>query len=355
LSLAAQVATALGDLSWWLHRATYGHQLVLLTILGVAVYGSRHFLSGLYVWALFTYTAFLYLLLLARLWWIRDDNGNWSRKHFSERFGAVLRDALGGLFTSGEFSLGTLLERMKLGLIAIGLALLVLVPPISALTYDVAGSVNLASESGDILRGLGQLETVGGYLLALGTLVWLFRRLRQTRPSEQAAEFKKSAEALTTRTDLPWYVDARDESTNGRELPRELQTLVSTLHRWRPRRSDESGYERSLVRFLERDLPGIKTRTQQPIQLEDGRRAELDVVVDDVLVIELKTDLRTASESDRAYGQLARYSASWKRGPVMLLVCEARFDFAEHMLVRRVGELRSLGRPVFVVAAGRRA
>lgn len=140
----------------------------------------------------------------------------------------------------------------------------------------------------------------------------------------------------------------------GADLPAELRPLVNVLSAWRPRRSDESGYERSLVRFLERAMPGTRTRTQQPIRLRDGGRGELDVVVDDVLAIELKTSLRTASEADRAVGQLHRYSESWEHGPTMLLVCDASEGFADTGLVQRVGALRTLGLAVFVVAAGSR-
>ena len=352
-SLAARLTSALGDVAWWLHRHTYGHQLLLLSVFGAVVYVARRFVPTLYTSSLFIYASFLYLLLLARLWWVRDDDGNWSWSHFAERFGAVLRDALGGMFRSGEFSFGTLLLRAKLGLIAMGLGLVVLAPPLSASTYSVMTSLTFGAESRDVLALFAELESIGGWVFAVGFVVWLLDELRHRRPSAAAQAFKKSAEVLTSRADLPCFVDVRQGAAGERSVPAELSALVGVLGRWRPRRSDEAGYERSLVRFLEKELPGSKTWTQRPIPLEGGGRAELDVVVDDVLAIELKTGLRTAAEADRAMGQLGRYSASWKRGPLVLLVCEARYDFGESMVIERVRELRSLGRSVFVVAAGR--
>jgi len=351
--MATKLTSMLGDAAWLLHRGTYGRQLAILTVFGGAVWAVRRWLPNLYVATLFAYCSFLYLLILARLWWIRDDDGVWSWQHFRERFNALLRDGAGGVFAGGEFSFGTLLERMKLGFIAIGLAFVVLVPPVSALVQEAARLVGLIAEGADLRRTLGQIEMLGGYSVGFGVVLWLWRQLRERSPSAKAAEFKRSAQALTASPALPWFVDARTD-VSAAELPTELRTLVSVLSGWRPRRSDESGYERSLVRFLERELPGTKTRTQQPISLRDGGRGELDVVVDDVLAIELKTSLRTAAEADRAVGQLHRYSESWGHGPTMLLVCDAREGFADSGVVQRVGALRSLGLPVFVVAAGSR-
>jgi hypothetical protein len=350
-SLAARLTSAMGDVAWQLHLRTYRKQLLLLSVAGGAVWIAGRFFLGLYVWALFAYSTFLYLLLLARLWWVRDDEGAWSWSHFAERFGAVVRDAR-NTFAAGERSLGALLERTKLACLAIGLALVVLAPPVSACIYTIASSLALAGESRDIVQALGQLEAWGGVLTAVGVLAWLWRGLQRRHPSVATAEFRKAVEVVAVRHDLPCFVDVREGTRSAQQIPAELVALVGILGRWRPRRANEAGYERSLVRFLEKELPGSKTFAQCPIKLEGGGRAELDVVVDDALAIELKTGLRTAAEADRAVGQLGRYSASWKHGPLMLLVCEARADFGENMIIERVRELRSLGRAVFVVAAG---
>ncbi|MBN1460150.1 MAG: hypothetical protein JXA57_11485 [Armatimonadetes bacterium] len=71
-------------------------------------------------------------------------------------------------------------------------------------------------------------------------------------------------------------------------------------------------------------------------------------------MIELKRRLEKSDEIDRAVGQVARYSESWKKGPVVLLACESRTGFATAPFTRRIAELRALGRPVFALAAGRR-
>ena len=64
--------------------------------------------------------------------------------------------------------------------------------------------------------------------------------------------------------------------------------------------------------------------------------------------------LSRSSEADRAVGQVWKYAEAWTHGPVMLLLCETRAGFAQAGVIDRIGELRDRGRPLFVVAAGRR-
>ena len=173
------------------------------------------------------------------------------------------------------------------------------------------------------------------------------------RRAPQADSFKQAAVALRDIRNLPFVIDTFDPDGNG--APVELQVLLHHIARWKPRHQDsEAAYEASLKRFLQRELPGAKVERQQSLQTSDGRMVgKVDLVVDDVLAIELKRLLRS-SEADRAVGQVWKYAEAWTRGPVMLLLCETRAGFARAGFIDRIGELRDRGRPLFVVAAGRR-
>lgn len=149
---------------------------------------------------------------------------------------------------------------------------------------------------------------------------------------------------------------ARTGGRTGATHPEVLLRLtgIYILARWKPRASErEAGYERSLVRFLERNMPGIDAQTQLPFQAEDGTRGRIDIVLDEVVAIELKRDLRISADADRAVGQVLKYAASWRRGPVLLLLCEASAEVADLPVLKRIAELREGGRSLFVVAAGR--
>lgn len=343
-----RVARALGDMTWWLDRATYGRRLLYLSIAGVAVLATKRFAVDAYVPALFVYSSFLYLLLLARLWWVRDDNGTWSWRCFAERSAGAIPDAFTGLFKVEELSLQYVLEQLQLFFLASGLALAVVAPPLGALA-------RWALTAGIVTELLSTLETAGKLIFCLGLLPWLLKRLRGR--SAAAKVFKRAAVALATRESpgsVPLIVDVRQSETWTAGVPAEFHPLLGALARWKPRANErESGYERSLVRFLERNIPGIDAQTQLPFQAEDGTRGRIDVVLDDVVAIELKRDLRVSADADRAVGQVLKYAASWRKGPVILLLVEASAEVADLPVLKRIAELRDGGRSLFVVAAGR--
>lgn len=163
--------------------------------------------------------------------------------------------------------------------------------------------------------------------------------------------------AFPTAFDGRWRAKLRDWTRLLEKHSRWLQGVylrLSTLQEL----AEQIPYKVHLIvaapaAVTKKSLPGVDARTQQPFEAEDGSRGRIDVVVDDVLAIELKRALRASSEADRAVGQVFKYAASWRKGPVILLLCEAPWDFAEQPLVRRLGELHAIGRAVFVVAAGR--
>jgi hypothetical protein len=134
-----------------------------------------------------------------------------------------------------------------------------------------------------------------------------------------------------------------------------LQPILSALARWKPRICEyEADYELSLVRHMRRALPDASVDRQHPVRDGTGRLVgKIDVVLSKHLAVELKRGM-TAGDADRAVGQVWKYLDAWDRGPVLLVLCETREDFGTGQAARHIGELRRQGKPVFVVAAGRR-
>jgi hypothetical protein len=351
-SFATWLATSLGDIAWWLDKVTYGRRLLMLSVFAAAVLTAQHVAPALYPLVLCSYCCFVYLLVLARLWWTREDDGAWTWRRFADRGVAGVASAFGS-FQREDFSVRVLLEGLRHALVAVGLALVVLAPPLAAVTrFVLSGSSPTGQGFVDLLQ---TVQAIGAWSVLVGFLSWVSQRFG--RRAAATVAFKDAAKALATpgfAQALPFVLDVRNAETSYDALPLALRPLAITLSEWRPREQErEAGYERSLVRFLKKRLPGVEARTQQPFEAEDGSRGRIDVVVDDVLAIELKRGLRASAEADRAVGQIFKYAASWKNGPVILVLCEASWDFAQQPMIRRLAELHALGRAVFVVAAGR--
>jgi len=351
-SFATWLAVSLGDIAWWLDKVTFGRRLLLLSVSAALVLMAQHLVPRFYPVVLCCYCSFVYLLILARIWWTREDDGHWTWRRFVDRSAASVGSAL-GFFRREEFSIRVLLEDLRHVLVALGLALVVLAPPLAAFTrFAVSGRSVLGQNFVDLLHSV---QGIGAWAVVAGFLSWVSQTLGRRAPV--AIAFKDAAKSLAApgiAQNLPFVLDLRNPATSYDALPSVLRPLATTLSEWRPREQErEADYERSLVRFLKKRLPGVETRTQQPFEAEDGTRGRIDVVIDDVLAIELKRRLKASSETDRAVGQIFKYATSWRNGPVVLLLCEASWDFAQQPMIRRLSELHSMGHAIFVVAAGR--
>jgi hypothetical protein len=335
-----------------LDRLASGKRLATLAGLGLVVWFAREQIGGLgYVLSLFAYTSLLYLLLLARFWWVRDQDGNWSWSTFATRARVAVGDTWESVFSAQERSWAATLEQLRGFLLALGTGLVVLGAPASALVGAVLSLLGFEQAVADFASFVETLSFVGAAVVVLAALTWLLKKTQ--RRTREADSFKQAALALRDSRNVPFVLDTFDGVASG--VPAELGILLGHLARWKPRQLDsEAAYEASLKRFLQRELPGTKIERQYWLQGSDGRRVgKLDLVVDDVLAIEMKRLLRS-SEADRAVGQVWKYAEAWTQGPVLLLLCETRADFAQAAFVNRVGQLRERGQPLFIVAAGRR-
>lgn len=347
-SAAEWFSRTVGELAWQVDQRIARYRSAALFWAGVVVIFVRAIDFG-YVWSFFVYSSFLYLLLVARLWWMRDDDGQWTWEFLWERAKVSASDLV-HVFLPRETSWHQVCRKVSLVCSALGITLLVLVPPFAAVARAAFGVVGPVGHV-DVTMTEGVLEIVGYCLLGGALAFWLLSWLR---PSQPAKAFRSATSALFTERGggaFPFAIDARQPNAAA-VLPLSIKPLVEVLSKWKPRgQTIEAGYERSLVRLLERELPGVETRTQEPVRTADGGHGRIDVIVDNSLALELKRGL-SGTETDRAVGQIAKYAEVWTGGPLILLLCEAPFGFENMGFVNRIGEIRRQGRPVFVVAAG---
>lgn len=348
-----RLVALLGRAAWHLDRVTHGRQLLTLIVAGAAVWAARQYSPSAYVPSLFVYASLLYLLLVARLWWIREDDGSWSWHRFAARARAALVEYFRGFTTTAELSFASLRDQFKVTFIAVGLVFVTIVPPALALLKFAQSFVTTSGDS-DLSRVLQHVEQAGWVLIVLGVLSASAKWLQ--RKSPEAVAFTHSASFLQQNEQSPFIVDVWEANRDIGRVPEQLRPFVTTLARWQPRaRRTEGEYEASLERFLLKALPGTRISRQVDLATPNGTpMGRVDMIIDKTLAIELKLKLRLATEIDRAVGQVSKYAAAWTSGPIVLLVCETKDGFSRAAYVERLAELRRLGRSVFLVAAGRR-
>jgi hypothetical protein len=121
VATAASIALALGRAAWWLDRVADGKRLVVLASLGFVVWVAREYVGGIgYVLTLLAYTSLLYLLLLARFWWVRDSDGDWTWSTFSTRARVAITDVAQTIFDAQERSWAGVLDELRSFLLAVG-------------------------------------------------------------------------------------------------------------------------------------------------------------------------------------------------------------------------------------------
>jgi hypothetical protein len=133
-----------------------------------------------------------------------------------------------------------------------------------------------------------------------------------------------------------------------------LVELLQLLATWRPRQRDyEDEYQASLHRFIRKRMPGSDPQRERPIgSRRDHTAGRADIIVAESVLIEMKRGV-TTSTAHRAVGQIRAYTRSWRQGPIILLLCDAAPESAEHYLRREVEEIRAKGSSVVLVFAAR--
>ncbi|MBN1460151.1 MAG: hypothetical protein JXA57_11490 [Armatimonadetes bacterium] len=252
----------LGIVAWRVDRTTYGRRLWLLALFGGGVLACWGFLPNVYPFAGAAYGFLLSLLLLARMWWTRDDDGSWSWSRFAERTFTATWDGVSWLFEVETFSLFGLLDRLRIATLAVGTALMVLAPPLATLTAYLIGDRGEA-----LIERLGTPETLGLWFCAFGGAVWLLKYLQGRSPVVSSLRSNLVKVSLAPPGSVPAAIDVWESP--AATVPAELREFVELLRRWRPRQKrTEAEYEAAPVRFLEK--AGADVSSQRPLESADG-------------------------------------------------------------------------------------
>jgi hypothetical protein len=108
----------------------------------------------------------------------------------------------------------------------------------------------------------------------------------------------------------------------------DLRAFLFALRDWSPQYHEaESSYGNSLQTYMRRGSFGPDEFVRWPSNLklrlaEDESKVAPDFCFRGRLLVEIKGNIFTASETDRALGQIVRYLLAWKqKGPALLIVC----------------------------------
>jgi hypothetical protein len=306
------------------------------------------------------FSFFLFLLMVARIGSLRDDEGRWSFDIVADR----MRSA-GKSFGESFSAFGDLRGSQKivaLGKSLVGISLVGL-----ALRNLVVLFVILVEELLDARMGTAQsldktMMSVGIYALLAGIALWVLGwwSIRSSVEALALVPNEAARDHLIAATKaLPIMIDCADKANALALAERSgdpvLAAVIKVLVSWQARGAEsEADYQASLHRKLRRDLPGANPERERPIGDRATRnRGRADLVVSDSLLIEMKKGLTTTS-AQRAIGQIQMYLSAWNRGPVMLLVCEVEPAMVQPFLLKEIENMRRRQEPVVMVFAGRR-
>lgn len=331
-----------GRAAFWIDDKLYGWRRFLFTVLALVTAVAYGFGPLWYFVGLLSLALAGYIYLLARVWGLRDEDGNWRWAYVLTRIKAWF----GGL---AEFSLPPLAAMVRsvgAWLMSIGLFVLALSPAVVALAAALSDVFGEGIKPSQYVSWHRWLAWPAGLIAFFGLLLYMRWWLRMRGSAGQLRAALRGNEGL--------YFDAWRDSVDSYTEDPGLRRVLHALRTWRPRRcQSEADYELSLVRHLVRMLPDVSIQTQRPVHYANLRVGKIDVVIADWFALELKKRVK-ATEADRAVGQVWKYAETWGRGPVGLLLCESTGDGIEQLMAERLAQLRSQGRQVLLIAAGAR-
>jgi hypothetical protein len=111
-------------------------------------------------------------------------------------------------------------------------------------------------------------------------------------------------------------------------------------------------YRDKLFQHLCKYLPEANVISESPIGFNYvGSRGRADIVINDTILIEMKSDSR-AGAIQRAKGQILQYSEFWEdKGPVILVLCDYDYEKAKLAFASTMDDLAKLQRPALVFVA----
>ncbi|MCB9583740.1 MAG: hypothetical protein H6717_42300 [Polyangiaceae bacterium] len=326
--------------AFWVDDHLYGWRRLLFTLLALLTACAYAAGAWLYAICLVALALVVYALLLARVWSLRDDDENWTWDHVRSQIRVSL----------GQLELPAISEIPRVvgsWLLTVGATTLATVPAIAAVAATLLRLASRSIDNETVRTWIDYGMWLAAIATALGTILYV-RWWYRTHLSPHRLKLSRS---LASEQVL---FNAWRDNPTAFTSDRALQSVLGVLQSWRPRGCRlEKEYEASLVRHLRRRLPNLEVEQQHPLYHEGTRVGKVDIVIGGAFAFELKRAV-TASEGDRAVGQVWKYLLTWEKGPVALLLCETRENKTEDLVAARLTELRGQQKPVMVIAAGKR-
>ncbi len=92
--------------------------------------------------------------------------------------------------------------------------------------------------------------------------------------------------------------------------------MKELVENWNPRKcKTEKDYENSLARYLHSKLENAEIIQQYAIG-----RSRADIVIDEEVILEIKTKLDATTKLDRLIGQIEKYDGKWDK-PIIVVLC----------------------------------
>lgn len=300
--------------------------------------------------ALLLFSVLVALLVVARIAMFRDEDGRWGLELGIHAAKAWAIEVWESFQRFAEAKPNQKLETGGRLLFSAGLVSLA-----ARATLDVA----------DV--DLNWPDSVDWAACVAGLALW-FRGFWATRQEgkrealviDPTREPKRAQAVATAFGALPLFVDCRDDHSIEALVAQTdhplARRLIEVLGRWKSRRYyDEEGYQRSLARFLQKELPEAEAQREVPLRTLGLRHfGRVDFLVGHCILIEMKHQL-TTSKAQKAIGQIGMYvQLQETKGPVvaMLLLCDSDPDRARSILEPHMRRLRNEGHAVVVALAG---
>lgn len=180
-------------------------------------------------------------------------------------------------------------------------------------------------------------------------LIQLFGRSAHRGNSETIRIKTENSDQLVVDTGRAEQMEIISANSNSNLF----KDFVLALRAWQPGNCrNEYEYQDKLYRHLKKALPGHEIETEYPIgDKEHGNKGRADIVIDDIILIEMKKDTSTGAVQ-RAQGQIGQYSGIWaNRGPVILLLCSYEYEYAKLKFSATMNDMIKLERSVLTVVA----
>lgn len=180
-------------------------------------------------------------------------------------------------------------------------------------------------------------------LMASAWLLWRGRRMRREASVELATQQATRLHAqhgVAPTAGLPLLVDCKQSDANkiaDQITDAEVAEFLRTVAGWKPGPGrEEADYHSALRKRLQKSkLTSVKPEPRIN-KRADGTYDKPDLLINGKLVVEMKAQIGSHDQADRAVGQIQRYWRSWSEGPVLLLLCDYQQNTYTESLVQRI-------------------